>query len=160
MDCARFARRRAARCAGTGRLTLAGRASGVQVPVVFLSAWTGTSVLDDEVVKAHRLDVENVLHPAVGTRAEIRVALEGEAVEIADRVLQLLGEVRRALGRRIVAGSCAVRVRLRLLGLRGSAAEQRGRKESREFEPLLVQVPRSCSSSTSQRGGFGLTARS
>ena len=69
----------------------------------------------------HRLDIQDFLRAVVRPDVEIGVALKGEAVEVADRVLQLLGEVGGALARRVVAGR-------RLLGLRrGEAGEGRGR---------------------------------
>ena len=59
----------------------------------------------------HRLDIENFLRAATWPDTEISVALKGEAVEVANRILQLFRKVRGALTRRVVAGR-------RLLSLR------------------------------------------
>jgi len=50
-----------------------------------------------------RLQVENVLYPLVRPIAEVDVVLERKAYEFADRVLDLLGQISVAFGRRVVA---------------------------------------------------------
>ena len=40
----------------------------------------------------HRLDIEDFLRPAMRPDAEIGVALEGNADQVTDRILQLLGQ--------------------------------------------------------------------
>ena len=46
----------------------------------------------------HRLDVEDILRALVRAGVEVGVVLERETVEVADRVLQLLGQCGRVVG--------------------------------------------------------------
>jgi hypothetical protein len=73
------------------------------------------------VKRNHRLDIKNFLRAVMWPDAEIGVALEGETVEIADRILQFLGEV----GCAVAAARIGRPVRGRLLGLRGGKTDER-----------------------------------